>query len=144
MITVPKIVIRGINEAALASYPEECCGLLEGCSVNSALIIKSYHPSNNLASNPRKEFEIDPLLRISLQRKVRERANKVVGLYHSHPEGHAYPSPIDVARAWESDLIWLIASVKRGFPVKISAFTIKNSEVSSLSIANASNTKINC
>ena len=60
------------------------------------------------------EFEVDPQTRIDTERRLRGVSASVVGVFHSHPDQPAEPSARDAARAWETDLIWLITPVAQG------------------------------
>ena len=115
MIAIDPPVLEAVVAAAEACYPDEACGLLVGrwaaaghCHLRWAV------PSANLAPDPSVAFEIDPALRLDLQRRLRGDGQRVVGLYHSHPDGPARPSARDHARAGEPGLLWLITSVSAG------------------------------
>ena len=125
MIAIDPGDLRAIVAAAEASYPEEACGLLVGrwlgadrCRVRRAVA------SANLAPEPATAFEIDPALRLDLQRRLRGGPDRVVGLYHSHPERPAQPSARDLERAWEPEQVWLITSVLAGEAVLTTAHVI--------------------
>ena len=129
MIYISKHVINGILNESKNTYPEECCGLLEGIQVSSNIKIDNFHPSLNTAANLRKEFEIDIRLRLQLQRELRNKKKKIVGVYHSHPDEIAYPSSRDMQRFWETDMIWLISSVNNNLDCDTGVFTINDSRV---------------
>lgn len=76
--------------------------------------VRAAHPSANLAADPRTAFEVDPALRLRLHRTLRGAGEDVVGVFHSHPDSPAEPSPRDLERAWEPDLAWLVVSVAGG------------------------------
>jgi proteasome lid subunit RPN8/RPN11 len=59
-------------------------------------------------------FEIDPRLRLRLQKELRPGPEAVIGVFHSHPDGPAQPSDTDLENAWEPELIWLITAVVAG------------------------------
>src|SRR5688572_28071169 len=103
------IALAAAAKAALitdceARYPEEACGLLIGRGEPTDLRIDRIEPSANLAAAPQLEFEIDTKLRLDLTRALRTTPERIVGFYHSHPDGPAEPSDKDRARAWEADL----------------------------------------
>ena len=115
MIAIDPPVLEAVVAAAEASYPDEACGLLVGrWSAAGHCRLRRAVPSANLAPDPSVAFEIDPALRLDLQRRLRGGGQRVVGLYHSHPDGPARPSARDLARAWEPGLLWLITSVPAG------------------------------
>ena len=74
----------------------------------------------------------DLQLRIGLERELRDRAaaaddrpagsaERLVGLWHSHPDGPALPSEQDRA-AVQEDLAWLVTAVDRGNSLPTRAF----------------------
>jgi proteasome lid subunit RPN8/RPN11 len=111
MIVIGRAELRQIADAAEAAYPGECCGLLVGVQhKNGVHEVKRVAPSRNLGK-ARDRFEIDPQLWVDVTRAHRGGAMRVVGLYHSHPDGPAQPSSIDLEAAWGEELVWLIVSV---------------------------------
>ena len=129
MILIDPLGLKAIVDAAEASFPDEACGLLVGqwvtpdhCSVTNVVA------SENVAADRSAAFEIDPALRLDLQRTLRGSDNRVVGIYHSHPDQSAQPSARDLKRAWESDLVWLVTSVLAGEAVLTSAQVIAQTD----------------
>lgn len=114
MIVLTRAHLRQIADLAEQAYPAECCGLLLGArAANGDLVVSRVAPSRNLGKAPGR-FEIDPQLWVDLTRAHRGGPNKVVGLYHSHPDAPAQPSAIDLEAAWGEDLVWLIVAVAGG------------------------------
>ena len=105
--------LQAIERAAEAAYPEEACGLLVGRSApGEAYRVNAVETSANVAELPRtRRFEVDPKLRLRLERELREGPDSVIGVYHSHPNGSAEPSETDIAMIFEPDMIWLITAV---------------------------------
>lgn len=120
MIRAPRVTIRpAAMRAAVdtveAAYPAEGCGLLLGHARGDGIEVTETVASINLAPDPRRAFEIDPALRLRLQRRSREDGTApVIGLYHGHPDMAAAPSAADLAGAWEAGLIWVIFRVEDG------------------------------
>lgn len=107
--------LRAIEAAAEAAYPEEACGLLVGHHApDGGWRLGAVEPSANVAAPPRtRRFEVDPRLRLRLERTLRDGTDSIVGLYHSHPDGEAAPSEHDRAMVFEPALLWLITAVGR-------------------------------
>jgi len=112
MILLPSALAGELRLALAAAYPNEGCGLLVGRRQDDRVEVTALAPSANLAPDPAHRFEIDPALRLRLQRELRGSGEDIVGLYHSHPDGAAAPSDTDARMAWEPELIWLIAAVR--------------------------------
>ena len=113
MILLPAALLRRIEAAAQAAYPEECCGLLIGFREPAGRVrVTRVAESVNVAPPPRRRrFEVDPALRFSVMRSLRASGEGIVGHYHSHPDGPAQPSGRDAAQAYEPELVWLIVAV---------------------------------
>lgn len=104
-----------IAREAKAAFPRECCGLIEGAREGNRIVATALHPTRNIAADADR-FEIDPATHIALLKKLRGSARKIVGCYHSHPEGRAEPSARDAEAAAEEGFVWLIqAEELRGF-----------------------------
>ncbi len=118
MISVSKVSMKNIIDAAESTYPEECCGLLVGNAecFNNRMITRVV-PSPNLSSgDTRDSFEVDPKLRFDLMRNLAqaESDETIIGHYHSHPDSGALPSANDIGMAYEPDLVWVILAVHDG------------------------------
>lgn len=107
---------------AEAEFPNEACGLLLGQRDGAEVFITEAVASANIADEPRRRFEIDPGLRLCLQKAARKGGGQIVGHYHSHPNGAARPSETDRAGIFEADLVWLIAAVVNGRLANLAAF----------------------
>jgi proteasome lid subunit RPN8/RPN11 len=116
--------IRAIESAAEAAYPEEACGLLIGHDHQDGRHeVSVVEASANVAAPPRaKRFEVDPKLRLRLERELRDRSEKIVGVYHSHPNGDPTPSDTDIGMIFEPALTWLITAVSDGRARETRAF----------------------
>ena len=115
-VTLTQAQLAAIERAAEAAYPEEACGLLVGrAAPGEAYRVNAVEASANVAEPPRtRRFEVDPKLRLRLERALRDDSDSVIGVYHSHPNGAAEPSGTDVSMIFEPDMIWLITAVADG------------------------------
>ncbi len=82
----------------------EVCGLLLG----RGDVVETLVPARNVAGNPARSFEIDPATLLKAHRDARGDGQRVIGHWHSHPNGRAEPSRRDAARAAENGQYWLI------------------------------------
>ena len=111
MIVIPAEQLRQIVDAAEAAYPREACGLLVGHQTPSGVVeVARVHAAANVSKRADR-FEIDPRLWVDLARALGKGPLKVVGLYHSHPDGPAQPSATDLDAAWGEELVWVIVGV---------------------------------
>ncbi|MBM3503740.1 MAG: M67 family metallopeptidase [Alphaproteobacteria bacterium] len=132
MIVIATAQLKRIVDEAEQSFPNESCGLLVGVeeagTTGRTVRVLDVQASPNLAQEPERRFEVDPALRLRLQRELRGSGTRVVGLYHSHPNGKAQPSAQDLAAAWEPDLAWLITAVRDRQAVLTSAHLLAEND----------------
>lgn len=122
MIRVPEPILRTIEAAAEAAYPDECCGLLVGRDGEAGdIVVTAVAPSVNVAQgNHADSFEVDPQLRFDVMRRLGEKnagggaPERIVGHYHSHPDHPAMPSARDLEMVYEPEFVWVIVAVERG------------------------------
>lgn len=101
-----------VAAAAEAAWPAEGCGLLIGRGPRRRLAVTEILPADNLLRHLGNDrFELDPAVRFTAERAARGTECRVIGHWHSHPDGSVRPSRTDLAQAWEPDLIWLIVGV---------------------------------
>lgn len=118
-----------IIDHAQAGWPEEVCGLLAG----HANVATEWHPGLNVSPTPAVAYEldVDTLFR---QVEFEEAGLKLVGIYHSHPQGPETPSATDIERAFYPDAVYLICSLaERQRPV-LRGFRIIDGHVTEVSI----------
>jgi proteasome lid subunit RPN8/RPN11 len=101
-----------LEQEARRAFPRECCGLLEGVCEGAAARAAALHPTTNLAAAPDK-FEIDPVAHFALLHRLHGGPRRIIGCYHSHPNGKSEPSARDAENATEDGFLWLIASLEQ-------------------------------
>ena len=128
-LTISRAVLAGIVRHARRDRPRECCGLLVGKRGRVLAAVAT----RNLA-NGRSRYRIDDAAHIALRRILRACSPTlaIVGVYHSHPAGHARPSETDIAEAFYPGWIHLIAGLKGRASVR--AYRIANGRVQEVSI----------
>ena len=90
--------------AEAVGSPDEICGLLFG----TGKLIQVAEACRNVASDTRRQFEIDPAALLAAHRAARADGPAIVGCYHSHPAGDAIPSLRDALDAEPNGWVWLI------------------------------------
>jgi proteasome lid subunit RPN8/RPN11 len=108
-LVLPEALRARILAEARAASLRECCGLVLGQRRDAAAVATALHPARNLA-DAADRFAIDPVDQFAAQRAARAAGARVIGCYHSHPNGIAEPSAIDIAGAAEEGFLWLIAT----------------------------------
>lgn len=119
ILRLNKDALAAVHAHAARAFPEECCGLLAGplpedFGSSSALLAPvETVPLENAASSDvrRNRFTFDARAFARAERALEERGLGVLGIYHSHPQAPAWPSPFDLENAWPS-YAYLIVSVR--------------------------------
>jgi len=115
IVLLPRHVFA-IHRHALATYPEECCGVLVGRPLRGregSFVERVLSVHNARADGRGSRFLIHPETVLAAQREARRAGMEVVGYYHSHPDHPARPSDFDREHAWPG-VSYLIVSVARG------------------------------
>lgn len=105
-----------------AAFPREACALLVG---DANLRVTEIVPAANISTDPEREFELDPAVHIAVLRRLREAeggTNRIIGHWHSHPNGRDEPSAKDAAMVSDPGLVWLITAVHDGRALPLRAF----------------------
>ena len=129
---------KSMQEHALATFPEECCGFMFGSFkddiviVDSIKVVKNNHP--DLRS---RRFIISPEDYINAEKYADENSLALVGVYHSHPNHPALPSETDRLAAMPG-FTYVIYSIMDGKPADVSAWELEEdrSKFSTVEIIN--------
>ena len=103
-IRIAKTLLDAIVARTALEPDREVCGLLFGTPGRIADAVATA----NVSAHPTDEFEIDPQALFDAARAERAGGRRVIGHYHSHPNGTVLPSPRDAAAAHSDERIWLI------------------------------------
>jgi proteasome lid subunit RPN8/RPN11 len=133
-LILPQVQRDQLAQEARAAFPRECCGLIEGVTEGEEARAVALHPTRNLADAPER-FEIDPAEHIRLLRDMRGTKRRIIGCYHSHPNGAAEPSLRDREAAAEDGFLWLIQPVTGEGAGKAVAFVFEKAGFRPLSLA---------
>ncbi|MEK6637711.1 MAG: M67 family metallopeptidase [Pseudomonadota bacterium] len=104
LIRISSKSIAAIRAHAAETPDEEVCGLLFG----TVEAVEAVQRCKNVASTPATRFEIDPAALIAAHKAERAGGAKLIGHYHSHPNGVCAPSEADRAEAGDAEQYWLI------------------------------------
>ena len=106
-IAIPRALLTEIEAHAHAEAPRECCGLLGGRDAQVA----ARYPLPNQSPNPEREYFAAPEDLFIAMRRMRERREELLAIYHSHPRGPAYPSATDLETAFYPEAVYLIVAL---------------------------------
>ena len=114
-LLLPPKVAQTLESHAKQCFPRECCGLLLGTFKDSVFEVVDAWAASNEAPD-RDRFEMSPVTLLELNNRARDRELGVLGFYHSHLEGDAFPSAIDRVLAIPGTLHLILAGHARGSP----------------------------
>jgi proteasome lid subunit RPN8/RPN11 len=105
--------------------PEECCGLLGGVGVEAS----SVYALANVAREPSKSYEAAPAELFRAQRRMRERGEILLAIYHSHPRAEEpAPSATDVRLAFYPSAVYFIIGFDERGECVLRAFRVYERE----------------
>ena len=119
---------RGLFERMVghcrSEYPNEACGLISGREGDAERI----YEMPNAESSP-VSYLADPKAQFRAMKEMRENGERMVAIYHSHPQSRPYPSQKDIRMAYYSDAVYIIVGLDEGAPPDARAYTIVDGEV---------------
>lgn len=107
-MAISRAVIEAILADARADPDRERCGLLFGDDI----VIVGWRSAANVDLDPARRFELDPAELIAAERASRSGGSRLIGHYHSHPDGTPNPSATDAAAAEPDGRLWLIVGAR--------------------------------
>lgn len=122
-------LLRRMLDHCRAAYPNEACGILAG----SGDAVSRVFCMTNIDPSPVSYF-MDPGEQFRVVREMRAAGLRQIGLFHSHPESPAFPSPKDVALAFYEDAVYVIVGLPAPHRPEVRAFEIIDGRVSDAAI----------
>ncbi len=113
-------------------YPEEACGIIAGIGNHGTVLYRG----RNHSPSPRIAFELDPVT-LARQLELEDAGLTMSAVYHSHPNGPAAPSKLDIERAAEGypDSLCIICSLAGTDSPIVRAFRIEDGAAREISLA---------
>jgi len=127
VIALPQTVHDAILEQAQAALPHECVGLIVGNSWETARALAL----RNVAKRPEAAYLAEPLMLLNALKALDDSGEALLAIYHSHPQGPATPSVIDLQEA-RYDVPQLIAAPGTGV---VRAFRLTGDRFEELAVA---------
>ncbi|MGQ9788576.1 MAG: Mov34/MPN/PAD-1 family protein [Candidatus Hadarchaeaceae archaeon] len=126
--------IGKIDDHALETYPCECVGLMVGTSNKEIFEISEVIKAKNTLNSP-VAFEADPQFVYEVSKDAENRGLQLIGIYHSHPNLHAYVSARDAKfmKFW-GHLVWLILGMSQEKIIERKAFTMRGEKVQNVDL----------
>ncbi len=105
-----KATLNDMQEIAEAGYPNEICGLLLGnINAQNWNIHQVRQVENINTERAADRFQLDPDGYQAVDWEIRGTGMEIIGVFHSHPDCPAKPSPTDLNNAWEGFLYPIIS-----------------------------------
>lgn len=117
-----------IERHGASAYPEECCGVLLGSSLEGeggTLVVQVLPARNDRRESRGNRYVISPEAVMAAMKQARAAGLEVVGFYHSHPDHPAVPSEFDREHAWPN-LSYLIVAVEEGRPADLRSWRLQD------------------
>lgn len=129
MLQISKADYDLIRWEAERRYPHECCGIILGRdSGNNRTVTLTIPCENARKDSPGDRYSIHPEQVVAAHKLARNRGEKIIGFYHSHPDHPARYSSTDLAEAHWFDCSYLITSVQQGHAGTMSSFVLVGTE----------------
>jgi proteasome lid subunit RPN8/RPN11 len=100
-----------LTDHAKRNIPNESCAILFGKIENENFIVKDVFLTKNIENSP-ANFTISNDELITAYGEAEKRKLEVIGIFHSHPDSNAYPSPTDKKFMETNPVPWVIFSNK--------------------------------
>ena len=111
---ISKDAREAMKDMAVSGYPNEICGLLLGrIDADGWHVSEVRQVANVNTERASDRFQLDPAGYQAVDRDIRGSDVEIIGVFHSHPDCPAKPSPTDLDGAWEG-FLYPIVSVCEG------------------------------
>ena len=128
-LTIPKDLLQELLDHCIACFPNEACGILAGAE---GRVSRVYSIANNEPSPV--SYLMDTREQFRVQKEMREKDERMLAIFHSHPQSPAYPSARDVSLAFYDDVVYVIVGLAGRTVNEIRAFTIVGGAVTEVLI----------
>ncbi len=105
-------------------YPKEACGLLAGRDGTAEQV----YPMTNVEDSP-IGYSMDPKEQLTIEKQMRQRGQRMVGIFHSHTSSDAYPSSVDVSLAISPDISYVLVSLKDQATPDVKSYRIEGTTI---------------
>jgi proteasome lid subunit RPN8/RPN11 len=128
-LVIPQVLLDKMVAHCRASYPNETCGILAG----KGGIAEKIYEMTNVEPSPVSYF-MDPKEQFLAMQEMRNEGNRMIAIYHSHPQSPAFPSGKDVSLAFYSDVVYVIVGLIDRVKPEIRGFEIREGNVNEIPI----------
>ena len=129
-ITLPRTIVNKLLTEAQKNTDIEACGLV---SAKNGTPVHVY-PVDNVATDKKHLFEMDPGKQIAAMKTMRESDEQLFAIYHSHPDAPAEPSATDLAQVSYPDALYLIISLNTKGVLEMRGFFMKQNRIEAVEL----------
>ena len=122
---LPSTVRQEMIRDCLSRRPKEACGFL---IANAAGMIERAQPMTNV-ENSAIGYSMDPREQLKLDKELRQRQQRIIGIYHSHTASAAYPSSVDTQLAIAPDISYVVVSTMNVAQPEVKSYFISGQHV---------------
>jgi proteasome lid subunit RPN8/RPN11 len=114
METVTEVYLEPTLEKELIAAsrrrsPFETCGVVYGSINGGVVLAEGYSLIRNTSAVPENSFSFHPEDWISAYYEAQKNQRKIVGLFHTHPQGSSFPSDSDASGSLPWGTYWIIS-----------------------------------
>jgi len=116
--------LEDMKNIAESGYPDEICGLLVGTANAEGWQVAEVRQVENINQERAADrFQLDPAGYQAIDSSLRGSGKEIIGVFHSHPDCPAKPSPTDLTSAWEG-FVYPIVSVCDGQVAEVHCWVV--------------------
>ncbi len=127
MLRLSQVQSEEIIAHCQAAYPKEACGLLAGVADQPEAVVQVY-AMTNVEDSP-IGYAMDPKEQLLVEKQMRTRGQRLIGIYHSHTASAAYPSSVDVRLAISADTSYVLVSLKDRQRPELKSYRIQGTTI---------------
>ena len=133
-LAIPHHIQQEIIAHCRSKLPKEACGLLAGDRLVEVPnppreVTHVYlYPMTNVEDSP-IGYAMDPKEQLLVEKQMRQRDQRLLGVYHSHTASDAYPSSVDVSLAVSPDISYVLVSLKDWARPVVKSYRLDGSRV---------------
>jgi proteasome lid subunit RPN8/RPN11 len=129
-LVIPPALLDRMVAHCRASYPDETCGIFAG----KGGIAEKIYEMTNVEPSP-VSYLMDPKEQFLAMKEMRNEGNRMIAIYHSHPQSPPFPSGKDISLAFYPDTVYVIVGLIDRDRPEIRGFEIREGNVSEVPIS---------
>lgn len=131
-LAIPNHLKEEIIAHCRSALPKEACGLLAGDRLvevpKPPREATRVYPMTNVEDSP-IGYAMDSKEQLLVEKQMRQRGQRLLGIYHSHTATDAVPSSVDVSLAISPDISYVLVSFKDQEKPVVKTYRIVDGEI---------------